>query len=142
MAWSQCIFTGSSQKLWLRLHNTGYNVILYFLCCYNLILNYLQHVATISSLILDVATTSSSITLFCYKLHIPLSLLWYNLILYYFMLLQPHPPLFYVAATSYSISCVAVYNLLFYSLCCKNLILEIADEVEFLKKIVKHMQKK
>ena len=86
-------------ELWLRLHNTGYNVILYFLCCYNFILNYLQHVATISSLILDVATTSSSINLFCYKLFLypyfdttssSITLCCYNLILHYSMLLQPH----------------------------------------------------
>ena len=117
MAWSQCIFTGSSQKLWLRLHNTGYNVILYFLCCYNFILNYLQHVTTISSLILDVATTSSSITLFCYKLFLypyfdttssSITLCCYNLILHYSMLLQPHT-LFLVllSTTSSSIPYVA-----------------------------------
>ena len=73
------------------------------------------YVATISSsnTVLDVAITSSSITLG-----------FYNLLLYYFRFLQPPPLLLVFATTASSIPYVATsYNLILDSLRCYNLIL-------------------
>ena len=77
-----------------------------YLCSYNLVLYSFSCYSTTSSSLPCVATTSSCITLCCYII-IQYSLWCNNLILYYFMLLQPHPLLLSVATKSSSIPSVS-----------------------------------